>query len=262
MLSRMVAGVEGRIVDSRAESHAEVRRERVEARKRVPPVAWKLPLEELDLPGRIHNLLLDNDVDTVGAVLLNLEMGDEVYLGFHGFGDKMLETLKEYVAVYQMPVEDIVEEELVEAVDQETIEEIEEDIVEESVEEVESEELLAIVEESLAEAGAVEEELLVAMPDEEVVEDEEELVPDIDDLSKSLFEIEPEPVKKTKKKPAIVVVSSDDRPGEERESDDKSDPRRGRSLVFDEKAGEVVVKRKRKRGRGRPDWEEFDSDEL
>ena len=262
MLSRMVAGVEGRIVDSRAESHAEVRRERVEARKRVPPVAWKLPLEELDLPGRIHNLLLDNDVDTVGAVLLNLEMGDEVYLGFHGFGDKMLETLKEYVAVYQMPVEDIVEEELVETVDQETIEEIEEDIVEESVEEVESEELLAVVEESLAEAEAVEEELLVAMPDEEVVEDEEEPVPDIDDLSKSLFEIEPEPVKKTKKKPAIVVVSSDDRPGEERESDDKSDPRRGRSLVFDEKAGEVVVKRKRKRGRGRPDWEEFDSDEL
>ncbi len=262
MLSRMVAGVEGRIVDSRAESHAEVRRERVEARKRVPPVAWKLPLEELDLPGRIHNLLLDNDVDTVGAVLLNLEMGDEVYLEFHGFGDKMLETLKEYVAVYQMPVEDIVEEELVEAVDQETIEEIEEDIVEESVEEVESEELLAVVEESLAEAEAVEEELLVAMPDEEVVEDEEEPVPDIDDLSKSLFEIEPEPVKKTKKKPAIVVVSSDDRPGEERESDDKSDPRRGRSLVFDEKAGEVVVKRKRKRGRGRPDWEEFDSDEL
>jgi N utilization substance protein A len=263
MLSRMVAGVEGQIIASRAESHAEIRRERVEARKRVPSVAWKLPLEELDLPGRIHNLLLDNDIETVGDVLLNLEIGDEVFLEFRGFGDKMLETMKEYVAFYQMPVEEIVEEELVETVDQESIAGIEEDIVEEIVEQIEPEEPLVAVEESQAEVEAVEEELLVETPDEGVVEDEEEeSVPDIDDLSKSIFELEPEPEKKTKKKPAIVVVSSDDRPDSPRESEDRSDPRRGRSLVFDEKAGEVVVKRKRKRGRGRPDWEEFDSDEL
>ena len=64
--------------------------------------AWKLPLEELDLPGRIHNLLLDNEIETVGDVLLNLEVDDQIFLGYRGFGDKMLETLKEYVAVYQL----------------------------------------------------------------------------------------------------------------------------------------------------------------
>ena len=57
-------------------------------------------------------------------------------------------------------------------------------------------------------------------------------------------------------------MSPTDRPGDEPESGDKADSRRGRSLVFDEKVGEVVVQRKRKRGRGRPDWEDFDVDDF
>ena len=70
------------------------------------------------------------------------------------------------------------------------------------------------------------------------------------------------PEVKKKKKPAVVVVSPTDRPEDEQESEEKTDSRRGRSLVFDEKSGEVVVKRERKRGRGRPEWEDFDADDL
>jgi N utilization substance protein A len=248
-LARLVAGVEGQIVASRADSHAEVRRERAEARKRVPVVAWKLPLEELDLPGRIHNLLLDNNIETVGDVLFTLDLGDDIFLDFRGFGDKMLETLKEIVAVYHLPVE-------------ESIEETEEASEEDSVEEAAPEDGAAEVED-LPEPEAVEEEQIVEaieeIDEEEIVE--EESVPDIDDLSTSIFERKTEPVKK-KKKPAVVVVSPVDRPEEKLEDDEKSDSRRGRSLVFDEKSGEVVVKRKRKSGRSRPDWEEFDVDDL
>ncbi len=262
MLSRVVAGVEGRIVANRAESHAEVRRERAEARKRVPAVAWKLPLEELDLPGRIHNLLLDNNIETVGDVLLTLDLGDGVFLEFRGFGDKMLETLKEYVAVYNLPDE----ETLAEAVDGETLAAVDEALVEDAAAEVAA---VEEVEEELLETEALEDELLdevveeiiEEVVEEELVEEESETIPDIDDLSKSIFERVPEPVEK-KKKPAVVVVSPADRPADEPETDDKTDSRRGRSLVFDEKAGEVVVKRKRKRGRGRPEWEDFDPDDI
>ena len=258
-LSRLVAGIEGRIVSSRAESYAEVRRERAEARKRIPAVAWKLPLEELDLPGRIHNLLLDNNIETVGDVLLSLDLGDEIFLDFRGFGDKMLETLKEYVAVYKLPDEEILEEAPAEVIDGEILEEAAEELVEDAA----SEEVVAAVEEELVEVEAVEEEqaveLVEEMVEEEIVEEESEAIPDIDDLSKSIFERETAPVKK-KKKPAVVVATPADRPGEE--TDEKSDSRRGRSLVFDEKAGEVVVKRKRKSSRSRPDWEEFDADDL
>ncbi len=261
MLTRLVAGVEGRIIASRAESHAEVRRELSEARKRIPALAWKLPLEELDLPGRIHNLLLDNNIETVGDVLLTLDLGDEVFLGYRGFGDKMLETLKEYVAVYHLPQEEVEEEAAVEVVEEEVLEAVEEEIIEEET----AQEVTAEVEELLEEVDAKEQfieavEAIEAIEEEEIVEDEAEKVPDIDDLSKSIFERAPEPVKK-KKKPSVVVVTPTDRPGEESE-DEKADARKGRQLVFDEKAGEVVVKRKRKRGRGRPEWKDFDSEDL
>ena len=250
MLSRLVAGVEGHIVASRAESHAEVRRERAEARKRVPVVAWKLPLEELDLPGRIHNLLLDNNIETVGDVLFTLDLGDDIFLDFRGFGEKLLETLKEIMAVYQLPVEEILEE-------------AEEETEEDSVEAAAPEDAAAVVEEDLVKPEAVEEEQIVEaieeIEEEEIVEEESE--PDIDDLSKSIFESETKPVKK-KKKPAVVVVSPTEKPEFKPEGDEKSDSRRGRSLVYDEKSGEVVVKRKRKSGRSRPDWEDFDVEEL
>lgn len=281
-LARMVAGVEGRIIASRAESHAEVRRELAEMRKRIPAVAWKLPLEELDLPGRIHNLLLDNNIETVGDVLLTLDRGDEVFLEFRGFGDKMLETLKEYVAVYHMPAdvdedavaavgveEEVYEEVAEEAAVEEVVAEVIEAAIEEVVEEPAPEELIAEIEEEIPVSKEVEKEQFLeaieemgaaALDDEEI--EEEEPASDIDDLSKSIFELETEPVQK-KKKPSIVVVSPAERPEEEEvEEDDRTTPRRGRRLVLDERSGEVVTKRKRKRGRGRPEWEDFETDDF
>ena len=71
-MDRLVNAVEGNIIAARSVEHEEVRQERAEARKQVPAIAWELPLDELDLPGRIHNLLLDNEIETVGDVLFNL----------------------------------------------------------------------------------------------------------------------------------------------------------------------------------------------
>ncbi|RMG99064.1 MAG: transcription termination/antitermination protein NusA, partial [Chloroflexi bacterium] len=102
-LDRFVGGVLGQIIAARAAEQEELRRKRAELRKNIPAVAWQLPLDELDLPGRIHNLLLDNKIETVGDVLLHLEMGDEVFLQFRGFGEKALEVLKEHVAAYKLP---------------------------------------------------------------------------------------------------------------------------------------------------------------
>ncbi|RMD52463.1 MAG: hypothetical protein D6835_01845, partial [Candidatus Thermofonsia bacterium] len=66
---------------------------------------------------------------------------------------------------------------------------------------------------------------------------------------------------KKKKQPKIVVVAPDEEPEEEVESKGRR-PRKGRQLIFDEDAGEVVVRRKRKGSRKRPDWEEFDIEDL
>ncbi len=70
----MVNGVLGGMIAARSVRHDEIRKERAEARKLVPVGLWKISLDELDLPGRIHNLLLDNEIETVGDVKFNLSL--------------------------------------------------------------------------------------------------------------------------------------------------------------------------------------------
>ena len=278
-LDRLVAGVEGRIIAKRAMSHTEERKRRMMARKQVPESAWKLPLEVLDLPGRMHNLLLDNDVETVGDVIFLIERGDDVVLSFRGFSAEMLENLKEIVAFYPLPTLETQEELEVEVAVTEVTEEVvteeaEVTLVEEAVvEETEPEPVPAIVEEvetavpeEPEEVEAVEEdavELVEAEVEAIEPEAEEEKLTDLDDLSKSIVEIQPKPKqeKPKPKKPEIVIVKPTT--GDEDDLDDKSGAGRPkRRLVFDEDLGEVVAKRKRKGSRQRADWEDFDLDEY
>jgi len=252
-LDRLVNSVEGQIIAARSAKHEEVRQRRTEARKLVPPIAWELPLDELDLPGRIHNLLLDNEVETVGHVLMNLAAGDDIFLNYRGFGEKALDTLKEYVANYKLPQPAIdTEAEVAEA-----------DVVEAGIEVEAEEPVEEPVTDAEVEAPALEPEAepAAAEAEEPEAEDEEEAIPAIDDLSRPLVEIkeEPQPEKEPAKKPAVVIA----RPSREEErllEQEKQSRRKGKSLVFDEDMGEVVIKRKRKRGRGRPEWEDFEGD--
>ena len=85
-LDRLVAAVEGNIIADRAQQHEVIRKERAEMRKRVPEAAWQQPLDVLDLPGRIHNLLLDTNINTIGDLIYILEMGDDYFLKLRGLG--------------------------------------------------------------------------------------------------------------------------------------------------------------------------------
>ncbi len=257
-LNRLVSGVEGRIIQSRAAEFEEIKKQRMAARRDVPEEAWEQPLDVLDLPGRVHNLLLDNEVNTIGDVIYRLSLGDEVFLNFRGFGEKGLETLKEHLAQYQAQLPEVTPEETAVAEEVEAVIEEAEAVVEAVVEEeapsVEDAEEVEVVEEVVVEEVV---ETAVAEP-----EPEPEPISLIDDLSQSLVQVEPEKEDK-KKQPTIVVVH---RPGEsaEAEEDDGTDSkgRKGKQLVYDEKMGQVVVKRKRKRNRRRDEWDEFDEDDF
>lgn len=289
-LDRFVAGVDGLIIDHRAVAYEKVRRERAEARDQVPAAAWDLELEELDLPLSIHNLLLDQNLTSVGDVLYRLELGDDSLLSIEGLDEDILETIHKRVAeTEELWLEAEVEEEEEPVVEPEPVvaEEVDVDelAIEEPVpavseqEEVEvaevDEEALAPVAELEEAPAALEEEPAAEAVEEaeeeveEEAEDEEE-IPAIDDLSTPL--VEPtKPKKEEKKKKGKVVVVS--RPGSDQEEEDEdeeedeetTDQRKGRQLVFDEDAGRVVTRRKRKGGRRRPEWEDFedmDIDEL
>ncbi|MFQ5434790.1 MAG: transcription termination factor NusA, partial [Anaerolineae bacterium] len=259
-LNRVVSGIEGNIIAERAAVHEEIRRQRSEARKKVPAPAWQDPLDVLDLPGRIHNLLLDNDLETVGDVLFTFELDESIFLNFRGFGDKALEDLAGYVAKYQLAYQAVLEAEAAAQAEAEAETEVEttDESAETEVVAAESEVVEAEVEEE-AEDELEPEPTAVA---EEVEEEEIEPVSVLDDLSKSLIEKKPKPVKKKQPaKPSVVIART---PREEiRTADkDKKGSRKGKQLVFDENIGEVVVKRKRKGSRRSADWDEFEEEEF
>lgn len=146
------------------------------------------------------------------------------------------------------------------------------EVVEEPVASVE-----AAVEEPVAAADAVSADAMSAVEvsaDEPVAEEapvaeepatetpaaeEEEPVMPIDDLSQPLVPLTEDETEKDASGKPIVRIVSPSRRTDVKEDDETGDRRRrkGKSLVYDENAGRSVVKRKRKKSRRRPDWEDL-----
>jgi N utilization substance protein A len=251
ILDRIVGGVEGRIIAERAAEHEDVRKKRAIARRAVPESEWQVPLDVLDLPGRIHNLLLDNHVETVGDLLVTLEMGDHVFLNFKGLGDVALETTKERLEQYKKAKAKAAE---VKPVDETAV------AGETAVTPEAAAELPTIVAEAVAaevEPEVVAEATAVAQAQPEPEMEAVSIVQKVEAPTKPAAPAKAEP---EKKKPTVQIA----RPAAleaEKEDDKKKKGKKtkGKELVFDEAAGEVVVKRKRKGSRRRDEWgeEEF-----
>ena len=278
VLDRFVTGIEGRIVQERATLFEAIRKERTEARKLVPQFAWDLELEELNLPLTLHTLLLDNEIDTVGAVMYQFELGEATWMRFDGITDRSISVIKEALdelleehaaliaAEAAAAAEVVVEDEAVAAAQEEAEAEAAEAALEPVITDEEdlAEEAL-VTEETppLTEIAPLEEEFEDEMVAEMAAEDEEEEeIPAIDDLSVSLIETFLEEEEEDKHGKVVIV-----RPATEEDFDEDRDEqaarRRRKQLVYDEDAGRVVVKRKRKGSRRRPQWEDIeDIDEM
>jgi N utilization substance protein A len=252
-LNRLVAGVEGRIVAAWAVEYEKIQQARSVARQTVPAEAWSVSIEELELSSRVESLLLEKRITKLGDMLMYLEMGDEALLDISGFGAKALEEVKEAVDAYELeiaeiaPVEEAVEEAVAEQAEAEAIAEEGEGAAEaELLEEVSA--AASAPDEIIDEA--VEEEVEI---DTEEVEETEPEVPAIDDLATPLVSVKkPQPEKKKK----VVVVKT---PAElEAQEEEARGRTRGKRLEFDEQRGKVVVKRKRKSSRRRPEWEDIE----
>jgi len=248
MLNRLVGAVEGKIVAMKATEYEKIQRERSDARKHIPREAWEVSVDELDLSTRVQSLLVANNVTTYGDILMKLDSGDEALLEISGFGQKALDEVKAAADAFDLvvePTEEVVEEEVEEAeaeVEAATEEEAEAKLDTEAEEEIEEEAEEEILE--IEEAAA------------EEVEEEVPAIAAIDDLDISLVQLQPETQPEKKK---VVVVKTDTTESQEEEQRDKY---KGKELVFDEQLGQVVTKRKRKSGRRRPQWEDFEGMEA
>ncbi|MCI0399577.1 MAG: transcription termination factor NusA [Chloroflexi bacterium] len=253
ILNRLVAGVIGRIITTRAGEFEQIQKARAKARKSVPEYAWNVPLGELGISTRVATLLEENNVKSLGDILLKLELSENTLLAIEGFGDKALEEVREAITAYNRTQA---------AGAAPAVTEVEAP--------PEAAPALVAEEELVAEPAAEEEEVVPVEPElvavveaavpAEVAEEPEEVDFEaaIDDLARPLVSTD-QPKKQEKKQ--IVVARPTRAPfDEEEESLEAARRQKSKELVFDEKQGKVVTKRKRKGSRRRPEWETYEED--
>ncbi|HEY46599.1 MAG TPA: transcription termination/antitermination protein NusA [Anaerolineae bacterium] len=227
-------------VMSRRETIRQHKQEVLETiRATIPTTAYDIALVDIELSTRVLNLLTQADYKTAGQVMEQLELDEDKILSLPGIGPKAIQELREKLTAFEYPeaeVEAIVEE-VVPAVEEEVVEvpEIVEEVVEPEPLEVSIEEPIEVEGEE-EEKPEVEEAPEVLMPVEEIfetfVEELDTIVPTVEEEGEEeeIFSLDEERRRKRKKVSRVVE--------------------------YDPDTGEMIVKRRRKRGE--EDWEELD----
>ena len=232
MLGQFVDRVERRTIQIK-EDAARAEEERVtSARAEIPTAAFGMPLEQLELKEHVFNILVEAGLDTVGALMMTMKMDSNKVLGLAGIGPKAITNIEEQLAAIQFPEpEPAPAEPTAEA-------------VEEPVAQVETQpaEAVAVAPEAAApaeEAPAPEKPAPAKKESKKAGEEPEDDEHAKDGVSlDELFSMKPE------------IFQT---PGaEEEDSADKKKGKKGKKksveLEFDEERGEVVGRKKHKRG--------------
>ena len=236
MLGQFVDRVERRTIQIK-EDAARAEEEKVTtARSEVPTAAFGMPLEELGLKEHVFNILVEAGIDTVGALMMSMKMDSNKVLGLPGIGPKAIQNIEEQLAVLKFP-------------EPETPAEPTPEPVAEPVAEIQPQP--EVVPAAVEAAAVAAEEAPVAEPAAEEAKKEPKTTP-----AKGRGE-EPEDDEHAKDgvsldelfsmKPEIFQTA-----GADEEDADKKKGKKGKKksveLEFDEERGEVVGRKKHKRG--------------
>jgi N utilization substance protein A len=231
MLSQFVDRVERRTIQIK-EDAARAEEEKVATvRADVPTAAFGMPLDQVGLKEHVFNILVEAGYDTVGGLMMAMKLDPNKVLGLPGIGPKAMQNIEETIAGITFPEPPPAEPAA--------------ELVVEAVAEAEPQPEVAAV--APAEPVAVEE---VPVPEQQVAakketkkgaEEEEDDEHAKDGVSlDELFAMKPE----------IFQTAADS----EEESADKKKGKKGKKksveLEFDEELGEVVGRKKHKRGDG------------
>jgi N utilization substance protein A len=191
------------------------------ARAEIPVTAFGMPLEQLGLKEHVFNILVEAGYETIGDLMLSLKLDENKVLGLSGVGPKAIQNIHEQLDVTTFP------EPPVEAVAEPAVPE--EPSVELAV-------LETVAEEELPVGDKPAKVQIPASRMKEAEEVEAENAKDGVSLDE-LFKMKPEIFRAT--------------PVEDEEADKKKgkkQKKKGVELVLDEELGEVVGRKKHKRG--------------
>jgi transcription termination/antitermination protein NusA len=237
MLGQFVDRVERRTIQIKEDAARAVEERTASARSEVPTAAFGMPLEALGLKEHVFNILVEAGIDTVGGLMMSLKMDQNRVLGLPGIGPKAMQNIEECLVNLKFP-EPAPVETPVEAVVEPVA--VSESQAEATPAAVLAEEVAAVVAEPAANAEEVPAAEKTASAKKEskkgVEEEDDEHAKDGVSLDE-LFQMKPE----------IFQTAST-----EEDDSDKKKGKKGKKksveLEFDEERGEVVGRKKHKRG--------------
>ncbi|MDX1436187.1 MAG: transcription termination factor NusA [Anaerolineales bacterium] len=255
LLGQFVDRVEQSAVQRREEAMLAERAAVDEAREGIPAPAFEMTLEETEMSSRWATLLGEEGYESVGDLLVQLNMDSDAILAINGIGPKAMEDIQAAVDAIEFEVP--VEEEAVAVEEEAAAAEAEAEVAAEA--EIEAEAEAEPVEAAAAETPAAEEDEAPAAEAEIEAEAEEAVVVEMEeeeDLSlEEMFRLQS----------AELGLTTDlDEDDEDDESDDSETGERGRKkkkkrkkyveMEYDPDHDVMIVKRKKKRGA--TDWDE------
>ncbi len=218
LLGQFVDRVERRTTQIKEEAARADEERLAAARSEVPEAAFSMPLDTLGLKEHVFNILVEAGYENVGDLMMALKLDENKVLGLAGVGPKAIQNIQEQLAAVEFPAAPAAPEA------------VEAPVAEAAPVEAEAAPVPAEVS---AEAPAEGE--TAAKPAEEVEPDNAKDGVSLDELFKM--------------KPEIFHAA----PAEEEDADKKKGKKtkkKGVELVMDEELGEVVGRKKHKRGDG------------
>jgi N utilization substance protein A len=260
-MSQFVDRVERRTIQIQEEAIREEEERVSAARAEIPPTAFEMSIYDSGIKEHILNILTEAEYETVGDLILIMKVDPDKVLGLAGIGPKAIENIEESLAALTFPEpEPEPEPEVEEEVEAEGAEEevpVAEQVAEpEAVAEAETpvaEEQVAPSAEEEAQPEVVAEEVVEASVDEKVKKkkprkkDEEEITED-DDLVKDDVSLDELFALKEMFQTGRVSDDEEEEESVEKKGKSKKKKKKHVKMEYDEELGEVVARKKHKRG--------------
>jgi len=103
MLSQFVDRVERRTIQIKEDAARAAEEKVTTARAEVPTAAFGMPLEQLGLKEHVFNILVEAGIDTIGALMMSMKMDANKVLGLAGIGPKAITNIEESLAAIEFP---------------------------------------------------------------------------------------------------------------------------------------------------------------
>jgi N utilization substance protein A len=246
VLGQFVDRVEKRTIQIMEEEAREEEEKIASVRAEIPEPAFEMPLEQAGIKEHIYNILTEANIETVGDMMMKMKLDQDSILGMSGIGPKAIENIDESLAAIKFPEPPPAEPEVAPAPEAASEAESQPEVVLADT----SVELMSDSIEASEEPAAVSEEMPI---DEKQVqakkaarkhvkkEEEPEDEGHKDGVSlDELFSMKPEIFQNTS--------TMDEEEPKDKKKSKKGNKKKSVALEYDEELGEVVARKKHKRG--------------